>query len=60
LPLATDQDGDEFLVKGKAHAVMMMGSERFELQREGDTLILHGRQTRPPIPLADEPLTGLE
>jgi hypothetical protein len=31
--------GDVFLVNGEAHAVMMMGFERFEFQREGDLLI---------------------
>ncbi len=34
--------GDVFFVNGEAHAVMMMGFERFEFQREGDTLISHG------------------
>jgi hypothetical protein len=41
--------GDVFLVNGVAHAVTMAGFERFEFQREGDSLILHGRQVHPPI-----------
>jgi hypothetical protein len=41
--------GDVFLVNGEAHAVMMMGFERFQFQREGDRLILRGQETMPPI-----------
>ncbi len=33
--------GDVFVVNGEAHAVMMMGFERFEFQREDNVLILH-------------------
>jgi hypothetical protein len=41
--------GDVFLVNSEAHAVMMMGFERFEFQRERDVLILHGQQGFPTI-----------
>jgi hypothetical protein len=30
------------------HAVMLIGFERFEFYREGNSLILHGQQTHPP------------
>jgi hypothetical protein len=52
--------GDVFLVNGEAHAVMMVGFERCEFQREEDVLILHGQQSRPPIPPPAEPLAGME
>ncbi len=48
--------GDVFVVNGEAHAVMLMGFERFEVRREGDTLILHGRQNLPPIFLPNNSL----
>ncbi len=52
--LRSEMVGDVFFVNGEAHAVMMMGFERFEFQREGDTLILHGRQTVPPSAVFDD------
>jgi hypothetical protein len=41
--------GDVFFVNRETHAVMMIGFERFEFQREGDVLILRGQQTIPRI-----------
>jgi hypothetical protein len=47
--------GDVFFANGEAYAVMMLGFQRFEFQREGDLLILKGRQTHPPILLRGTP-----
>ncbi len=46
--------GDVFVVNNQAHAVMMLGFERFEFHREGDRLILHRLQTNSPIFLLND------
>jgi hypothetical protein len=50
--------GDVFVVNGEAHAMMLMGFERFGFRREGHMLILHGQPTMPPVILPHELLAA--